>query len=125
MRSGARRAATVDVYLAAVKGERRAALEALRRTIRRIVPRAEECISYGMPAFRLDGRIVAGFAATAKGCSYYPFSGTTLGTLAADLEGREGTKSAVHFGPDRPLPQALVRKLIRTRMAEGNAPRRR
>lgn len=125
MRSGARRATTVDAYLAEVKGERRAALEALRQTIRRLVPGAEECISYGMPAFRLEGRIVAGFAATAKGCSYYPFSGTTLGTLARELEGWEGTKSAVHFAPDRPLPRTLVRKLIETRIAEGTSRRRR
>jgi uncharacterized protein YdhG (YjbR/CyaY superfamily) len=78
-----------------------------------------------MPAFRLDGRVVAGFAATAKGGSYYPFSGTTLGTLARDLEGYEGTKSAVHFAPDGPLPTALVRKLIRARIAEGKPKPRR
>ncbi len=118
MRSVASRPATIDAYLSRVKGQRRATLEALRRTIRILVPAAEECISYCMPAFRLDGRIVAGFAATAKGCSYYPFSGATLATLARDLAGHEGTKSAVHFGPDRPLPVALVRKLIRTRIAE-------
>ena len=109
---------TIDAYLSTVKGERRALLDALRRTIRSIVPDAEECISYRIPAFRLDGRIVAGFAATTNGGSYYPFSGTTLGTLADDLEGWEGTKSAVHFSADRPLPKALVRKLVKTRMAE-------
>jgi len=125
MRARASRPATIDAYLSAVKGERRAALETLRRMIRGIVPGAEECISYGIPAFRLDGRIVAGFAATADGCSYYPFSGTTLATLARDLEGYEGTKSAVHFTADRPLPMALVRKLIRARIAEGKAKRRR
>ena len=124
MRTGASKAATIDAYLSRVKGERRAALEALRETIRSIVPDAEECISYGIPAFRHDGRIVAGFQATATGCSYYPFSGTTLGTLARDLQGYAGTKSAVHFGPDRPLPVALVRKLIRARIAEGKAKRR-
>ena len=124
MRTGASKAATIDAYLSRVKGERRAALEALRETIRSIVPDAEECISYGIPAFRLDRRIVAGFQATATGCSYYPFSGTTLGTLARDLQGYAGTKSAVHFGPDRPLPVALVRKLIRARIAEGKAKRR-
>ena len=125
MRPGARKPATIDAYLSAVKGERREALEALRKTIRSIVPGAEECISYGIPAFRLDGRIVAGFQATATGCSYYPFSGATLGTLKHELEGYAGTKSAVHFGPDRPLPAALVRKLIRTRIAEGRPKRRR
>lgn len=97
----------------------------MRKRIRSIVPEAEECISYGIPAFRVDGRIVAGFQATATGCSYYPFSGTTLGTLKRKLEGYAGTKSAVHFGPDRPLPLALVRKLIRTRIAEGKPKRRR
>jgi uncharacterized protein YdhG (YjbR/CyaY superfamily) len=105
MRSVASKPATIDAYLSKVKGERRTALEALRRTIRGIVPEAEECVSYGMPAFRLDGRIVAGFAATSKGCSYYPFSGSTLVTLAQDLDRYEGTRSAVHFEPDRPLPR--------------------
>ena len=124
MRS-AKKPATVDGYLSTVKGERRAALDALRRTIRSIGPGAEECISYGIPAFRLDGRIVAGFAATANGGSYYPFSGSTLATLASDLEGWEGTKSAVHFSADRPLPKTLVRKLLKTRIAEAKVKRRR
>jgi uncharacterized protein YdhG (YjbR/CyaY superfamily) len=121
MRPAASRPATIDAYLSRVRGDRRATLEALRKTIRSIVPRAEECISYGIPAFRLDGRIVAGFAVTATGCSYYPFSGATLATLAGDLAGHGGTKSAVHFGPDRPLAVALVRKLLRARIAEVSA----
>ncbi len=116
---------TVDGYLSAVTGERRAALETLRRTVRRIVPAAEECISYGIPAFRLDGRVVAGFAATARGCSYFPFSGRTLGTLSRELRRYEQTKSSLHFDPRRPLPIALVRKLIRTRIAEGRVASRR
>ena len=124
MRTAAKKSATIDAYLSPVKGERRAALDAMRKTIRSIVPDAEECISYGIPAFRLDGRIVAGFQATATGCSYYPFSGTTLGTLQRELKAYAGTKSAVHFAPDRPLPVALVRKLIRTRIAEGKPKRR-
>ena len=66
---------------------------------------------------------MAGFSATANGGSYYPFSSSTLGTLASDLEGWEGTKSAVHFTPDRPLPKTLVRKLLRARIAEGKAKR--
>lgn len=108
----------IDDYLATVTGDKRAALDKLRKTIRSIVPRAEECISYGMPAFRLDGSVIAGFQATAKGCSYYPFSGTTLQTLVADLKGYGKTKSALHFHPDEPLPAALVRKLIKARIAE-------
>jgi uncharacterized protein YdhG (YjbR/CyaY superfamily) len=121
MRSVARRPATIDAYLSRVKGQRGVTLGALRRTIRSIVPGVEECISYGMPAFRLDGRVIAGFAATARGCSYYPFSGATLATLAEELTGYEGTRSAVHFEPDRPLPVALVRKLLRARVTELTA----
>lgn len=110
---------TIDDYLANVKGEKRAALDRLRKTIRAIIPNAEECISYRIPAFRLDGRIAAGFAATKKGCSYFPFSGSTLRTLASDLKGYRGTKSSLHFDPAKPLPTALVRKLIKARIAEG------
>jgi uncharacterized protein YdhG (YjbR/CyaY superfamily) len=118
-----KKAATIDGYLATVTGKRRAALDALRRTIRSAVPDAEECISYGMPAFRLGGKVVGGFAVTANGCSYYPFSGHTLDALQSDLAGYSRTKSALHFGPERPLPASLVRKLLRTRMAEMSASR--
>jgi uncharacterized protein YdhG (YjbR/CyaY superfamily) len=113
-----RKPATIDEYLAAVEPERRAALERLRKTIHEIVPKAEECISYAIPAFRLDGRIVAGFAETKKGCSYFPFSGSTLRTLAKDLQKYDGTKSSLHFDPAKGLPATLVRKLLKTRMAE-------
>ena len=114
-----RKPTTIDAYLATVKGEKRLALEKLRKTIRAIVPQAEECISYRIPAFRLGGRIVAGFLATAKGCSYFPFSGTTLTTLAEELAGYDLTKGSLHFDPGKPLPAALVRKLIKARMAEA------
>jgi uncharacterized protein YdhG (YjbR/CyaY superfamily) len=110
---------TIDAYLAKIRGPKRAALDDLRKTIRAAVPKAEECISYRIPAFRLDGRIVAGFAATAKGCSYFPFSGSTLRTLAGELEDYEQTKSSLHFDPAAPLPRTLVRKLIKARIAEG------
>jgi uncharacterized protein YdhG (YjbR/CyaY superfamily) len=108
----------IDAYLATLSLDRRTALGSLRKTIRSIVPGAEECISYRLPAFRVNGAIVAGFNATAKGCSYYPFSGTTLLTLAAELRGYDQTKSALHFRPDEPLPASLVRKLIEARIAE-------
>ena len=108
----------IDEYLAGVSGDKRAVLDKLRKTIRSIVPKAEECISYGMPAFRLDGAVIAGFQATAKGYSYYPFSGRTLRTLADDLRRYDMTKSALHFSSDKPLPATLVRKLIQARIAE-------
>jgi len=113
------RPTSIDAYLATVSDDQRAALERLRVTIRRIIPKAEECISYGVPAFRLDGVVVAGFCATTKGCSYFPFSGSTLGTLAALLARYSQTKSALHFRPDAPLSAALVRKLVQARVAES------
>lgn len=114
----AKRPSTIDEYLAGVSPDRRAALEKLRKTIRSLLPDAEECISYAMPAFRHEGRVVAGFQATKTGCSYYPFSGRTLATLADDLADYGQTKSALHFDAERPLPKALVRKLLVARMAE-------
>jgi uncharacterized protein YdhG (YjbR/CyaY superfamily) len=110
--------ATIDEYLAPLNGEQRKALERLRKTIRSIIPQAEECIRYGMPAFRLRDDVVAGFAATADGFSYYPFSGSTLATLAHDLERYGRTKGALHVPLEKGLPAALVRKLIKARIAE-------
>jgi uncharacterized protein YdhG (YjbR/CyaY superfamily) len=109
----------IDEYLATVDGPKRAALEKLRKTIRSIVPKAEECISYRIPAFRLDGKVVAGFCVRTNGCSYFPFSGRTLRTLAEDLEGYETTKGALHFDPKEGLPATLVRKLLKVRIAES------
>jgi uncharacterized protein YdhG (YjbR/CyaY superfamily) len=113
-----RKPTTIDEFLAGVTGERRAALDALRSTIRKAVPKAEECISYGIAAFRLDGQVIAGFAPTKKGCSYFPFSGSTLGALAKELSAYEQTRSSLHFDPAKGLPAPLVRKLLRARIAE-------
>lgn len=107
----------IDEYLGGVNPKSRALLQKLRKTIHALVPEVEECISYCIPAFRFQGRIIAGFSATSKGCSYYPFSGTTLKTRAADIAGYSQTKSALHF--DAPLPTALVRKLLKARIAES------
>jgi uncharacterized protein YdhG (YjbR/CyaY superfamily) len=110
---------TIDAYLATVSADRRTALEKLRKTILARLPDAEECISYSMPAFRYAGHVVAGFLATRKGCSYFPFSRTTLATVAADVKTYDQTKSALHFDPIHPLPVALVRKLVKARIAES------
>jgi uncharacterized protein YdhG (YjbR/CyaY superfamily) len=109
---------TIDEYLKTVPEDRRRALEDLRARIRSIVPGAEECISYRIPAFRINGVVVAGFCATSKGCSYFPFSGSTLKSLARHLGRYDQTKSSLHFSTDKPLPTALVRKLIKARIKE-------
>jgi uncharacterized protein YdhG (YjbR/CyaY superfamily) len=82
------------------------------------VPKAEECISYGLAAFRLDGKPLAGFGAGASHCAFYPMSGATVKTLQEDLKNYETSKGAIRFQADKPLPVALVRKLIKARMAE-------
>jgi uncharacterized protein YdhG (YjbR/CyaY superfamily) len=120
--SNKRREPAIDEYLGTVTATNRALLLQLRKAIHAIVPEVEECISYRLPAFRLRRKIIAGFSATSKGCSYYPFSGTTLKTLAGEIEGYRQTKSALHFGPDIPLPTSLVRKLLKARIAEGSRP---
>jgi uncharacterized protein YdhG (YjbR/CyaY superfamily) len=109
---------TIDGYLKGVPEDRRRALKDLRKKILSVIPEAQECISYRIPAFRVNGVVVAGFAATTKGCSYFPFSGSTLKTLGPLVSRYEQTKSSLHFSPEIPLPLTLVRKLIKTRMAE-------
>jgi uncharacterized protein YdhG (YjbR/CyaY superfamily) len=108
----------VDAYLEALPEPKRSTLEALRRTILEIVPDAEQVISYRLPAFRVGGKTIAGFAAFKNHLSYLPFSGTVLSRLADELTGYTHTKSALHFPVDEPLPKALVAKLIAARLEE-------
>jgi uncharacterized protein YdhG (YjbR/CyaY superfamily) len=109
----------VDEYLRGVEEPKRSALEALRRTILEIVPDAEQIISYRIPAFRVRGKTIAGFAAFKDHLSYLPFSGSVLGALGDELEGYSMTKSALHFPIDQPLPKPLVEKLIALRLEQA------
>jgi uncharacterized protein YdhG (YjbR/CyaY superfamily) len=118
-RTASRTPASIDAYLETLDDERRATLERLRRQIHAVVPGAVECFSYRMPAFRVDGHVVAGFQATARGGSYYPFSGSTLDALGDAVAGFSRTKSALHFDAGRPPSAALVHKLVRARLAEA------
>jgi uncharacterized protein YdhG (YjbR/CyaY superfamily) len=109
----------VDQYLRALEEPKRSTLQTLRRTILEILPEADQVISYGVPAFRVRGKTVAGFAAFKDHLSYLPFSGSILAQLARELDGYTMTKSSLHFPVDRPLPKALVKKLIDVRVAEA------
>jgi uncharacterized protein YdhG (YjbR/CyaY superfamily) len=111
----------VDEYLRGVEEPKRSVLQTLRRTILEIVPEAEQVISYGVPAFRVRGRTVAGFAAFKTHLSYLPFSGSVLGQLAGELGDYTMTKSSLHFPVDRPLPKALLKKLIAARLADASS----
>lgn len=112
-------AADIDGYLAGLAEPIRSTLEQLRQDVLAVVPDAEQCLSYGAPAFKVNGTTVAGFAAFRHHLSYLPHSGSVLAALADELAGYSQTKSALHFGHDVPLPAALVRRLLETRMAEG------
>ncbi len=111
-------AADVDAYLRGVEEPKRSTLSALRRTILEIVPEAEEVISYRVPAFRVEGKTIAGFAAFQHHLSYLPFSGSVLPQLADELRGYTMTKGALHFPIDEQLPKTLVQMLIAARIDE-------
>lgn len=110
--------AEIDAYLKDLPELQRTTLDALRTAILKVVPSAEQCISYRVPAFRIDGSVVAGFAAFKNHMSYLPFSGSVLPRMKKQLRGREHTKSALHFTPNSPLPSELVANMIRMRLAE-------
>ena len=110
---------SIDEYLEGVGDEQRAALEKLRQQIRRILPKAEEYITYGIAAFRLDGKPVVGFGVAGKNCSFYPMSGSTVASLGDELKGFKSSKAAIQFSPGKPLPVSLVKKVIQLRLEEN------
>jgi uncharacterized protein YdhG (YjbR/CyaY superfamily) len=114
----AKRPHTIDEYLAGLSAKNRTALQKVRRAVQVAAPRAEECISYGMPAFRLNGKLIAGFKAAANHCSFHPMSGTTVATLKADLAAYDTSPGTIRFSARAGLPATLIRKLVRARIAE-------
>ena len=111
-------AADIDTYLADLDEPKRRTLDRLRTHILATLPDAEECISYGMPAFKVQGKTIAGFAAFTNHLSYLPHSGSVLNALESELANYEYTKGSLHFPIDEGLPPALVTKLIETRLEQ-------
>jgi uncharacterized protein YdhG (YjbR/CyaY superfamily) len=111
------KAKTIDEYLAALSSDKRAALERLRRMIRAAAPKAEECISYQLPAFRLEGRPLVWFGAAANHCAFYP--GAVVEACKDELKDFDTSKGTIRFQPDHPLPATLVRKLVKARIAKN------
>jgi uncharacterized protein YdhG (YjbR/CyaY superfamily) len=109
----------VDNYLASLDEPKRSTLEALRRTILDLVPEAAQCISYGVPAFRLEGKVIAGFAAFKNHLSYLPHSGSVFPELGDSISSYATSKGALQFAVDTPLPKALVEKLVAIRMRQA------
>jgi uncharacterized protein YdhG (YjbR/CyaY superfamily) len=108
----------IDDYLASVAEPKRTTLQKLRETIQDILPDAEEVISYGMPAFRLNGKVIAGFAAFKTHLAYLPHSGSVFDELRDELAGYSSTEGSLHFPIDKPLPKTLVKKLIAVRLRQ-------
>src|SRR5438132_7623058 len=109
---------TIDQYLAGVNSDHRDALQKLRETIHAVAPKAEECISYGIPAFRLNGRSLVFFGAWANHCAFYPGNSVTFKKFRNDLKAFHISKGTIRFSPEKPLPAALVKKLVKARMGE-------
>jgi uncharacterized protein YdhG (YjbR/CyaY superfamily) len=106
-----------DEYLASLSDDKRRALEKLRKDIKAAAPKAEECVSYGMPGFRLDGKLLASYAAAKNHCAFYP--GSTLHAFKKELKDYDTSgKGTIRFRADKPLPSALVRKIVKARIAE-------
>jgi len=111
--------AAVEAYLARVPEPARTTLEKVRAAIRSAAPKeATEGISYGMPAFRYKGALV-GYAAFKEHCSFFPMSAALLDTMKDDLEGYRTSKGTLQFPMDKPLPAALVKKMVKARVADN------
>jgi len=120
MDSAKKKPKTIDEYLAIVKPDHRKTLQKLRQTIQTAAPKAEECISYGIPAFRLNRRLLVFFGAWANHCAFYPGSAATLKNFRNELRDFQTSKGTIRFSPEKQLPVALVKKLVKTRIAENN-----
>src|SRR5213593_2255605 len=114
---------TIDEYLAPLSNEKRAALEKLRKAIKSGAPKAEECISYQVPGFRLGGRLLVSFGAAANHCAFYP-GAYPIKAHQKELKAYDTSKGTIRFPADSPLPATLVRKLVKARIA-ANAARQR
>jgi uncharacterized protein YdhG (YjbR/CyaY superfamily) len=112
-------AGDIDGYLAALDEPARGTLQELRRCILSAIPEAEQCISYGMPAFKVRGKTIAGFAAFKNPLSYLPHSGSVLAELAEEVSGYAQTKGSLHFKADQPLPAPLVERLVKIRLRQA------
>lgn len=111
--------AEVEAYLAQVPEPARSTLERVRATIRAAVPKdATECLSYGMPAFRYKGALVA-YAAFKQHCSFFPMSASLLDDFADELKGFRTSKGTLQFPQDKPLPATLLKKMVKARVAQN------
>jgi uncharacterized protein YdhG (YjbR/CyaY superfamily) len=93
----------------------------LRKLIHKLVPGAEECISYQLPAFRLEGRLLVAFGAWKNHCAFYPCSGKVLESFKDELKDFQTSRGTIQFTPEKPIPDSLVKKIIRARVSENTS----
>ena len=108
----------IDQHLKKFTGDQLETLQHLRKTILSIVPHATETMSYGMPAFKVDGKVIAGFEGFKKHCSYFPHSGSVLEEIDGFPVWCEVSKGTLKFPIGKKLPKTLVRKLISVRRGQ-------
>ena len=114
----------MDEFLAMVPAEARAALEKLRKTIRAAAPDATETIGYGVPMFKYQGRPLVSFGTGKNHCAFYVMSPAVMREHAAELKGYDTSAGTIRFQAANPLPAALVKKLVKARIAEIETGRR-
>ena len=111
-------ATVIDRHLRKFEGKQLESLQHLCDTLRNLLPRAEECISYGIPTFKVDGKAVAGFEGYKNHCSYFPFSGNVVDTVEPLPVWCDSARGTLRFPIGRRLPVALVKRLVKARLAE-------
>jgi uncharacterized protein YdhG (YjbR/CyaY superfamily) len=119
METGMAAPTSVEDYLAALPQEPRAALEKLRKTIRAAAPEATETINYQMPTVKDHGRVLLYYAAFKDHCSLFPASSAVMEALGEELKPYFSGKGTVRFTADKPLPAALVKKIVKARIEEN------
>ena len=108
----------VEKYLSAVPEPQQSTLRALRTTIHELLPSGEDAMSYGVPAVKVNGKAVAGYAFAKNHCSYFPHSGQIIEDLSVDLSRYDCSKGTLRFSIDKPLPRTIIKKLIRARLSQ-------
>jgi uncharacterized protein YdhG (YjbR/CyaY superfamily) len=114
----------VDAMLGSLPDDQRAAMQSLRETIAAAAPGAVEAISYAAPAYRYRGRPLVAYAAAKHHCSFFPMSPSVLEAHRTELAGFTTAKGTIRFGPDRPIPVAVIHAIVRDRIAEIEGARR-
>jgi uncharacterized protein YdhG (YjbR/CyaY superfamily) len=123
-RSPVIKAESCDDYLAHLNADKRRVLEKLRKDIKAAAPKAEECMSYGIPGFRLNGKLLVSYGAAAKHCAFYP--GSIAREFAEELKDYDTSgKGTIRFSAEKPLSAALVRKIVTARIARQSTAKRR